>query len=117
DEQAAAETNRSLADARVEHIRRLRRLIGDSLAAYEDKVRLGEIRMSPGDLERLHRLFGELLEEAGEPTAQSELSVQVPESPPEHPAAVVEALRESGALEALGLYHVQPIADEQEEAS
>lgn len=69
--QAARETDSVIGQARVEQISKLARLIDASLIGYADKLRQGEVRMTPADLERLHKLhqlLGEQLERATEPT-------------------------------------------------
>jgi hypothetical protein len=102
--QAIAQTNSSLGQARAEHVDKLRRLIDATLIGYAEKLRRGDMRMSPADLERLHKLWQQLVDEL--PAAGDANRADRP--PPfsrsvEHTQAVIEALRESGALEALGL--------------
>lgn len=101
---AAAETNSSLGHARAEEIGKLRKLIDASLLSYAEKLRRGDVRMSPADLDRLHKLWQQLTDELPPPNEP-----MLPEEerssgrPAEHIAEVIEALRESGVLEALGL--------------
>jgi hypothetical protein len=103
--QIAAETRKrnvdALVEARVEEIEKLRRLIDASFVGYADGLRNG-MRMSPGDLERLNRLSRALIDEAAAPQPTSEEHEQ-PERTLEHADAVLDALAETGALEALGL--------------
>ena len=116
-EHAAAETNTSLGRARAEQIEKMVKLIEASLIGYAEKLRRGEVRMAPADLDRLHRLWQQLFDELGEPMGRAEPVAPPLERTPEHAAAVAEALRESGALEALGLYHLDSMGGMQEEAS
>jgi hypothetical protein len=102
--QAVAETNSSLGHARAEQIGKLRKLIDATLLSYADKLRRGDVRISPADLDRLHKLWQQLTEELpqpSEPTPQDEEPARRRSA--EHIAEVIDALRESGALEALGL--------------
>jgi hypothetical protein len=117
--QIKAETRKRNADAlieaRVEEIEKLRRLIDASFVAYADCLRSG-MRMSPADLERLNRLSRLLIDEAIAPqltTGHDEYDV--PERTMEHAHAVLEALAEAGALEALGLARILPPTDPNEE--
>ena len=50
--------------ARVEQIGKTIRLIDASLIGYAEKLRRGEVRMTPADLERLHRLHQQLGEQS-----------------------------------------------------
>ena len=107
-----------LGQARVEQIGKTIRLIDASLIGYAEKLRRGEVRMTPADLERLHRLhqqLGEQLEVANAPAQQPQTAAAAPRNP-EHTAAVIVALREAGALEALGLQALDPppIGDDQQ---
>jgi hypothetical protein len=102
--QAAEETDLLVGQARVERIGNTLRLIDATLIGYADKLRRGEVRMVPADLERLNKLHHQLGEELGNPPpTASEASPTTIERTPEHTAAVIEALRETGALEAFGL--------------
>ncbi|PWU18879.1 MAG: hypothetical protein C5B48_14280 [Candidatus Rokuibacteriota bacterium] len=102
---AAAETDRSLGRVRAEHVTQMGELIQASLADYGEKLRSGDVRMSPADLERMQRLWGEVRSELGEPAedAANPNSTSPPPGSPGHIVEVLRALRESGALEALGL--------------
>jgi len=106
DAETAARTADALVDARVEEVHKLRRLIEASLIAYAERLRDG-MRMTPADLERLNRLSLALIDEATSPRinpAATESPVR--ERTPEHTAAVLDALAETGALEALGLTRI-----------
>jgi hypothetical protein len=93
----------SLVLARVAAIEELRRLIDASLVAYAEALRNG-MRMGPADLERLNRLSLAITEEALSPRPLGrEQPVERPLRTAEHTRAVLDALAETGALEALGL--------------
>ena len=101
DKEAATQTNAALADERVQEVRKVVRLIEASFVAYAEKLRRGEVRMSPADLERLYRLHRQLGDELGAPPA---IHGPAPsERRPEDVASVIEALKEAGALDAFGL--------------
>jgi hypothetical protein len=102
--QAAEQTDGMLGQARVEQISKTLRLIDASLIGYADKLRRGEVRMTPADLERLHKLHQQLGEQLDETPARSSApAARSAARSPEHTAAVIEALRETRALEPLGL--------------
>jgi hypothetical protein len=112
----AAETNSSLGQARAEQIGKLAGLIDATLIGYADKLRRGELRMTPADLDRLHKLWGQLSEELAQPDeARDEQSPSLSPRSPEHVAAVVEALADSGALEQFRLRLADTAADNPEE--
>jgi hypothetical protein len=102
--EAARATDDSVREAKVGQLQKLLKLIDASLIGYADKLRQGEVRMTPADLERLHRLWRELGAELGE---QGDTEPFKPAAPPDrtpaHRRAVVEALEQCGALERLGL--------------
>jgi hypothetical protein len=107
-DEARSRTAEALTEARVEEIEKLRRLIDASEVVYAEALRNG-MRMSPADLERLNRLSVALLDEATAPRATSDDRDHEP--PPrtlEHARAVLDALAETGALEALGLSRIPP---------
>jgi hypothetical protein len=105
--EAAARTADALADARVEEINKLRRLIDASLIGYAERLREG-MRMSPADLERLNRLSLALIDETTNPPLKSGApQSDQSERTPEHTEAVLAALEETGALAALGLTRVR----------
>ena len=103
--QVAAETNNSLSQSRAEQIGKLVKLIDATLIAYADKLRRGDLRMSPSDLDRLHKLWQQLTDELAQPAdpMPGTVSDAPPARSPEHTAEVIAALRVSGALEVLGL--------------
>jgi hypothetical protein len=102
--QAAAETNNALGQARAEHFVDLAKLIEASLIGYAEKLRRGDVRMGPADLDRLHKLWQQLSDELSQPSKPASTdSAPGATRPPEHTAAVIEALRETGTLAALGL--------------
>jgi hypothetical protein len=103
---AARETDARLGHERAEQIEKLRKLIDATLIAYADNLRRGTVRTGPGDLDRLYKLWRELDQEL-------EHTPAVPQAPAparsaEHSAAVLTALQEAGALEALGLRLASP---------
>jgi len=101
--EARARTADSLVMARVAAIEELRRLIDASLVAYAEALRNG-MRMGPADLERLNRLSLAITEEALTPQPLGpEEPAEQPLRTTEHTRAVLDALAETGALEALGL--------------
>jgi hypothetical protein len=113
--EAAARTIDALVEARVEEVHKLRRLVEASYIAYADRLREG-MRMSPADLERLNRLSLALIEETSNPhPALDQPDEQLVKRTPEHTAAVLDALAETGALEALGLTRITPNHGEREE--
>lgn len=109
DAKAAAQTDDILLHARVDELQKIRKLIDASFIAYAERLREG-MRMTPADLERLNRLSLALIEEITQPriNSQADDGRQFQERTPEHTAAVVDALAETGALEALGLTRVTP---------
>jgi hypothetical protein len=106
--EVAASTNTTIAQNRVEQALKTIRLIDATLIGYADKLRRGEMRMVPGDLEKLSRLSEQLMSELAAPAATTSAPAAVTSAPrsAEHLAAVLEALAESGALEALGLQQI-----------
>jgi hypothetical protein len=102
EKRAAEQTDQAFSEARAEERRKLARLIDATMVGYADKLRRGEIRMTPADLERLHRLR-EQLAPATDPTRTQEAQAVSGERSPEHVAAVLQTLFETGALDALGL--------------
>jgi hypothetical protein len=109
-ERAAAATDQSLADARAEEVRKMARLIEASLVGYAEKLRAGQVRMTPADLERLHKLSRQLSDEVEQPAQTRPGEEEPPPRTPEHVAAVVRALKETGALDSLGLTASPPEA-------
>ena len=99
--EAATQTNAALAEERVHEVRKIVRLIEASFMSYADKLRRSEVRMTPADLERLYRLYRQLGDELGAPSAP--LEPPPSERRPEDVASVIAALAEAGALDALGL--------------
>jgi hypothetical protein len=89
--------------ARVAAIEKMRRLIDASLDAYAEALRNG-MRMGPADLEKLNRLSLVITEEAltAQPLGR-EAPAERPLRTTEHTRAVLGALAQTGALEALGL--------------
>jgi hypothetical protein len=120
-EETRARTAEALVEARIAEIEKLRRLIDATFVGYAEALRNG-MRMSPVDLERLNRLSLALNEEviSPQPLWQDD-DRERPQRTPEHLSAVIDALAEAGALEALGLGRLPPpdtdsSPDEQEEA-
>lgn len=107
DTQAAAAVDASLGQARAEQVSKLVRLVDASFIAYAEKLRAGDVRLTPADLERLHKLWRQLHEELQQPRLPEHEAVVEPVHSAEHTTAVVEALRDAGALEALGLRIVE----------
>ncbi len=108
--QAAQETNSMLGQARAEQIGKLVKLIDASLVAYADRLRRGDVRIGPADLDRLYKLWQQLQHELAQPPEPQAADEQpaAPARSPEHTAAVIEALRETGTLSALGMHAVDP---------
>ena len=116
----AAQTNKAIGNARADHLVDLSKLIQASLVGYAEKLRRGDVRMSPGDLERLHKLWQQLCTELAQPDADASTTtttVVAATRAPEHTAAVIAALRETGALTALGLQAIDDVHDEAAEES
>ena len=91
----------------------MRKLIDATFVAYAEKLRRGDVRVGPSDLDRLHKLWRQLdLELEHSPTATRATIV---ERSAEHTFAVLEALRETGALKALGLRSINETTDLEEE--
>jgi hypothetical protein len=105
DAAAAAETDQRLGQARAEQTVKLRKLIDVTFIAYADNLRRGDVRIGPADLDRLHKLWRQLDNELEHPPARA-VTPAVTRTP-EHTAAVLQALREAGALDALGLHSEQ----------
>lgn len=99
---AAAEAEHTLVAGRVDELQKLRKLIDASLVSYAERLRRGEMRMSPADLERLNRLSRSLIDEIEHSNQHVDAETR-PERTAAHTQAVLDTLAESGALEALGL--------------
>jgi hypothetical protein len=107
--EVAAGTNATIAQGRAEQALKTMRLIEASFIGYADKLRSGEMRMVPGDLEKLNRLLDQLHEQlAATPSAPSKTPAATTPRPPEHVSDVIGALAETGALAALGLQPIPP---------
>jgi hypothetical protein len=117
--QAAAETNRALGHARAEHLVDLAKLIEASLIGYAEKLRRGDVRMGPADLDRLHKLWRQLSDEVDQPNerANTDPPASAATRPPEHTAAVIHALLETGTLAALGLQAADSKDTDQQEVT
>jgi hypothetical protein len=103
---AASDADLELVHARADELRKIARLIEASFIEYANKLRAGEVRMTPADLERLHRLQQQLTDELATPRPAPGDEPEQPGRTPEHTAAVIDALAEAGALEALGLTRI-----------
>jgi hypothetical protein len=101
--QAAAETDARLGQEKAEEASRLRKLIEATMVSYADKLRRGDVRISPSDLDRLHKLLRKLDDELAPAPSMPRSETAAPVRSVEHVAAVVQALAESGALAQLGL--------------
>jgi hypothetical protein len=101
--EAAAVVNASLGQARAEQVSKLVRLVDATYIAYAEKLRAGDVRLTAADLERLHKLWSQLHEEIAQPSPPERATVVETVRSPEHTAAVIEALRDAGVLDALGL--------------
>ena len=102
--EAALRAQELLISGRVDEVKKLQELIDASLLSYSQRLQEG-MRMTPADLERLNRLSRALLDELDE-TATVDAAASAdkpPERTPEHAKAVITALAETGALEALHL--------------
>jgi hypothetical protein len=108
-----ARTAEELIEGRVEEIHKLRRLIDASLVSYAEGLRNGKMPTSPADLERLNRLSLALIEEATAPHVVPDADEdEPPERTIEQTSAVLDALAEPGALEALGLTRIPQESDQ-----
>jgi hypothetical protein len=104
DARTATVTEELLVRARVDELQKIRRLIEASFISYAERLRDGEIRMTPADLERLNRLSLALIDEIAQPPQPAAHEhPAAAQRTPEHTAAVVQSLAETGVLEALGL--------------
>ncbi len=114
----AEETNSSLSAAHVEHLENLIKLTDALKIAFADQLRRGDMRQNPADLERMHKLRKQLIEELAEPALTGPEQPGLAPSPrtPEHTADVIKALQDSGALEALGLQALEAPSSDGEEA-
>jgi hypothetical protein len=109
---AAQEADALLSQARLEQSRKIVQLIEATLVGYAQKLRQGEIRMAPSDLEKLTRLLHQLQSELRSDITHPDHNPIAPR--PEqstsrsavHIADVVAAL--AGALEPLGLQPIDP---------
>jgi hypothetical protein len=116
--QAAAETNNALGQARAAHLVDLAKLIEASLIGYAEKLRRGDVRMGPADLDRLHKLWQQLSDELSQPSKPASTDpAPAATRPPEHTAAVIEALLETGTLAALGLQAADSEDNDQQEVT
>jgi hypothetical protein len=104
---AARETDARLGQERAEQVEKLRKLIDATFIAYADNLRRGTVRTGPGDLDRLYKLWRQLDQELEHPPPPPEHAA-APARSAEHSAAVLAALQEAGALEALGLRLARP---------
>jgi hypothetical protein len=103
----AARTAEALVDARVEEIEKIRGLLDASLSGFAEQLR--EMRIAPADLERFNRLSWELIDEITNAYAPCPVAEATPpERTPEHTAAVLDALSETGVFETLGLARTKP---------
>jgi hypothetical protein len=105
-EREAAVRNREvIISGREREVHKILRLIDATLSEYDERLRQG-MPMRPGDLERLNRLSRALFDESSETSDAREPQSAVPERTPEHVAAVLNALAESGALNRFGLARI-----------
>jgi hypothetical protein len=114
--QVEANTNAAIAETRIEQMRNTIRLVEATLIGYADKLRRGDVRMVPGDLEKLHRLLGQVTIELDSPVGRVPPDAPPAARSPEHIEAVIDALVECGALDALGLTRVAPPAASESES-
>jgi transposase len=103
-QEAAQRSRELLVDEQVQKVQRIEELIDASLLEYSQRLRDG-MRMTPADLERLYRLWRNLIDVRDETTSAEAAAsaVEPPERTIEHAHAVITALAEAGALEAFGL--------------
>jgi hypothetical protein len=103
-QEAAQRSHELLISERVQKAQKIEELIDASLLEYSQRLQEG-MRMTPADLERLYRLWRNLIDVRDE--AATENVGQSVDKPPErtveHAHAVITALAEAGALEPLGL--------------
>jgi hypothetical protein len=101
--QAAVEIDLQLGRKKAEYVARLRKLLEATLVGYAENLRDRQIRMTPGDLDRLYKLWRLLDDELDSTPAPGTLKPAAPARTIEHTTAVIKALAESGALAGLGL--------------
>ncbi len=90
-----------MATDRAHKLVELEKLIDASEDRYAQNLRSGEVRISPADLSRLHKLrkelWGDLDAEPIEPATPPPVDADA--DPSEHKLQVLRALRDAGALE------------------
>jgi hypothetical protein len=100
--EAAAQAEKRLGKARADQIADVQRLVEATLISYAQQLRSGEVRLTASDLPRmfklLHELWGNDTQEDEQPPKPESTERQTSS---EHLLEVIEALRESGALDAL----------------
>jgi len=103
-QEAAQRSQELLVRERVQKMQKIEELIDASLVEYSQRLSEG-MRMTPVDLERLYRLLRNLMDVRDEAATVDEAASapRPPERTIEHAQAVITALAEAGALEALGL--------------
>lgn len=111
-DRVAEETNASIVQARREQKLKLVKLIDATLVGYADKLRRGDVRMAPADLDRLYRLFEQLAADEGRPAATAHAEANPRPRSREQILEVIDALAESGALGKLGLQRIPDISEE-----
>jgi hypothetical protein len=105
DAQARSEVDARLGRARANQLADVEKLIEASFVTYAQQLRDGEVRISAAGFATLVKLLQQLAGQPGEPAPETTTR---PDSTavrsPERTQAVIDALRETGALEVLGLH-------------
>jgi hypothetical protein len=114
-ERIAVETDSALVEERKAHREKVKKLLEATFIGYAEKLRQGEVRMSPADLDRLHRLFQQLADDP-QPVEHGSSQVFAHSRSDEHVQDVLDALADCGALDALGLERRPVHSEEASEA-
>lgn len=113
DQDAASIIARRIGKKRADEAERLMKLIEACHFSFAEQLRRGDIRMAVSDLERLHRLSGELTRQLDDtPPHPATSAPAVAEPSIAHKLQVIHALNESGALAALA-EHLNPTIGEE----
>jgi hypothetical protein len=116
--EAARQADQQLGRARVAQLADAEKLIEASFLTYAQQLRNGDVQISAAGFATLVKLLQQLAGQPAEPTPET---TPPPDTTvartPERTQAVIEALRETGALEALGLRSTNAENDTNESGS